>query len=167
MEAVGAGMPNLEELVMENIYVTDEGWRKFAKASIAAAAAAAPAVRNAGEGGDAKPTLRRLSIQTSCSQSIPSGVTRDLLEKAVGESVTLYVNPYWKSTLTAGSGSGSGSGGGGGNEIDGIYRYLDCDGGVLPVISERSCSKTTGGGSKLRVVESRGSLCAGRDAGDL
>lgn len=109
MAALGAGMPKLQELVVDRLNVSEEGWKKFASARIEAAAAAPAAAdddsdytastsaRDAGSDAGhsietATPTLRRIRYVTHDPRFLPSAATRNLLEKTVSKNVTMYVN---------------------------------------------------------------------------
>ncbi|CAM9519766.1 unnamed protein product [Pylaiella littoralis] len=154
MGAVGANMPLLEELVVDGLKVTDEGWRSFATARRDAAAAAAAAAASVGSSSSSgqrnRPTrpstLRRLLIRTNGAASVPSMATRGLLEDTVSDRVTLYLEKPSKSAVV---GAGAGAGGGGSSSsssVGGDEKYVDCDGAPIELDGVPSSAATAAGG---------------------
>lgn len=98
MAALGMGMPKLEELVVDRLNITNEGWERFASRIAATTATAVedyPA--SASANGDKQkmaltPTLRSIKMNVACPRFLPSAAARRLLEDVVSEGVTVYVN---------------------------------------------------------------------------
>lgn len=156
MAALGAGLAMLEELVVEHLRVTDEGWRLFSAESLRAAGTS-PA---GGGGSGRRTTLQRIDITTSVAAFVPSRRTRLLLQEAVGERVTLRVVQEEGDAARAGEG-GAGSLGSGG-----LSRLVDCDGMLLEAEGADSHEHSRGR-RKLRVLRTTRKSGAERDASDL
>lgn len=157
MAALGSSMPRLEELVVDRLKVTDEGWKQFAMSRIEADAeisaregSSAASCCSAGRDGGgrstayttstAKPTtpsvLRSIIIQANGPDFVPSAATRSLLEDTVSESVTLYVDSWYKRVATQGAeatatGSAALASGSGGGGTGACIATMDCEGAIL------------------------------------
>lgn len=158
MAAVGGSMPRLEELVVDRLKVTDDGWRRFATARNDTIAAAA-----SGDNSGSR-QLRRIKIRANGTAMVPSATTRGLLEDTVSESVTLYLDHQCLGTAAAGgdggiggsgasggdsSSSGGGSGSGSGN-VSGNDQYVDCAGAPIELDDKEKISADN---AKTRMVK--------------
>lgn len=138
-------MPHLEELVVDRLKVTDDGWRRFAAARADAAAAAATASNNGGatggggrscgRGHDRSP-LRRIRIRAEDKAAVPSAATRDLLGDTVSTGVTLHLDGRRLATVAAVAATGGG-------------QYVDCEGAPIELDGKENNST-----AKTRVVSS-------------
>lgn len=138
MAAIGANVPHLEELVVDQLKITDEGWRRFATA-------------RADDAAKASSRLRRIRILTNGSATVPSAATRGPLEDTVSESLTLFLEERCRSTAgtgTAAGGGGGGGGGGSGSNVSGGSPYVDCEGAPIELSDQKNNPS-----SKTRVVE--------------